>query len=224
MNTSACQLKVFERYCFHNDLEMEYLGIFSWIFRILPIQSSIERMNFFLRDVWKQSKIVFAFFVAFILGTIWCTFSKIEITPFFLWAHYSDKQIPTGKFDRIYITVNGEILDLPKLSRPTREMIQLPTEYFVRLEKTNYDTGTRQLIRSKLSSDFSEGAPSNLEEVLCNSVEQRSAYLSWLAKYIERIYGNRVLTLEVGTNDLVFQKDRSVKRGNSVVIGKFSRP
>ena len=181
-------------------------------------------MNFFLRDVWKQSKIVFTFFIIFILGTIWCAFSKIEITPLFLWAHYSDPQTPTGKYERIYIKVNGELLDLPKLSRPTREMIQLPTEYFVQLEKSNYEIGTRQVIRNKLSGHFSTETASKLEKRLCNSSEDKWAFMFWLTQYIERIYGKRVQTIEVGTCDLVFQPDRSVVRENSVTVAKFSRP
>lgn len=180
-------------------------------------------MNFFLRDVWKQSKMVFAFFVIFILGTVFCTFSKIEITPFFLWAHYSEPQTPNGKFERIYIKVNGEFLDLPKLSRPTREMIQLPTEYFVQLEKSNYETGTRQLIRGKLKRIFSAETAANLEKQLCNAPDNEITFLYWLTCYIEEIYDKRVYSIEVGTCDLVFQKDRSVVRKKCVIVAEFSR-
>jgi len=181
-------------------------------------------MNFFLRDVWKQSKIVFAFFVVFILGTMVCTFSKIEITPFFLWAHYSDQQTATGKFERIYIEVNGEILDLPKLSRSTREIIQLPTEYFVQLEQCDYNTNTRQMIRKKFGSMVSAASLKKMENRLCNSKEDRQAYMYWLANYIERIYGEKVQTMEVGTRELVFMSDRSVKCEKRVSIAQFSRP
>lgn len=193
------------------------------IFRILPVESSIERMNFFLRDVWKQSKIVFAFFVVFILGTIWCTFSKIEITPFFLWAHYSDQQNPTGTFERIYIKVNGELLDLPELSRPTREMIQLPTEYFVQLKWSKYETNTRQAIRNKLGAYFSNETAKKMEKRLSNSIDDQPAFLNWLANYIEKVIDVKVKTLEIGTNDLWFQKDRSVVRDNGVLLVKLSR-
>ena len=171
-------------------------------------------MNFFLRDVWKQSKIVFAFFVVFILGTLFCTFSKIEITPFFLWAHYSDQQTPTGKFERIYIKVNGEFLDLPKLSRPTREMIQLPTEYFVQLDRAGFETNTRQLIRKRFAPILSMERIDEMEELLCNSRMYSVDYLKWLASYIERIYSIKVRNMEIGTCDLVFNKDRSVTRQN----------
>lgn len=190
-------------------------------------------MNFFLRDVWKQSKMVFAFFVMFILGTLFCTVSKIEVTPFFLWAHYSDQQTPTGKFERVYIKVNGEILDLQKLSRPTREMIQLPTEYFVKLERNGYDSGTRQLIRGKLADTFSAESAEKLEHTLCNSNNEKYAYLYWLTQYIEGLHidglykkgvYDRVQTIEVGTCELIFQKDRSVVRENSVTIAELSRP
>lgn len=177
---------------------------------------------------------IFAFFVIFILGTLFCTFSKIEVTPFFLWAHYSDQQTPTGKFERIYIKVNGELLDLPRLSRPTREVIQLPTEYFVQLERSNYETGTRQMIRGKLARIFSSEIAETLEKSLCNSPNKKDAYLHWLTQYIESlhieglyaegVYGKRIQTIEVGTCDLVFQKDRSVVRENMVIIAELSRP
>ena len=171
-------------------------------------------MNFFLGDVLKQSKSVFTFFILFIFGTLFCTFSKIEITPFFLWAHYSDQQTSSGKFERIYIKVNGELLDLPKLSRPTREMIQLPTEYFVQQDRNGYETGTRQVIRSKFAPILSMAQIDKMEETLCNSQMHTVDYLKWLASYIERIYSIKVRNMEIGTCDFVFNKDRSVTRQN----------
>ncbi|MFK7786643.1 MAG: hypothetical protein AB8B56_16110 [Crocinitomicaceae bacterium] len=179
-------------------------------------------MNFFLVDVWKQSKRVFAFFVLFILATIWCSFSKTEITPFFLWAHYSDQETLTGSYDRIYIKVNGEILDLPKLSRPTREMIQLPTEYFVQLEERSYRTSTRHVLRKHLKDKCSKSFYSKMEKRLVNSQEDCERYMKWLARYIEQVYGVKVNELYIGTCDLVFQEDRTVKRVNKKPIAKLS--
>jgi hypothetical protein len=181
-------------------------------------------MNFFLRDVWKQSKVIFVFFVLFLLGTFLFTVSKIEITPFFLWAHYSDPQTLTGKHERIYIKVNGEILDLPSLTRPTREMIQLPTEYFVQLERMNYNSNTRQFIRKKLLRRTSIETVLKMEARLCNSSAQKQAYLNWLTNYIERVYQKKVYTMEVGTCDLVFVKKTEVRRVNLVPIAEFKRP
>ena len=178
-------------------------------------------MNFFLRDVWKQSKIIFIFFVVFILGTIWCTFSKMEITPFFLWAHYSDPQDATGSFERVYIKVNGEILDLPELSRPTREMIQLPTEYFVQLEDRSYETSTRHVLQKHLKNKCSEAVYAKLEKRLVNSKSDRYDYLHWLKRYIERIYEIKVDKLEVGRCELVVKEDRSVKRRHETPIAKL---
>ena len=96
-------------------------------------------------------------------------------------------------------------------------MIQLPTEYFVQLEKSGYETGTRQVIRKRLGSN------GVVEKRLCNSPEDRQEYLAWLASYIERIYGEEVRTMEIGTNELVFQNDRSVLRKNVTPIAKFSQ-
>ncbi len=179
-------------------------------------------MNFFLRDVWKQSKIVFTFFIFFILGTVWTTVNKIEVTPFFLWAHYSDKQEATGSFERIYIKVNGDYLDLPKLSRPTREMIQLPTEYFVQLEKRSYETSTRHVLRKHLKEKCSESFYAKLESRLVNKSSDCDRFVKWLARYIERIYGTQVNELDIGTCNLVFREDRTVERTNQKPIAKLS--
>jgi len=178
-------------------------------------------MNFFLVEVWKQSKLVFVFFAVFILGIIWCSFSKMEITPFFLWAHYSEREVPDGKFDRVYIKVNGEILDLPKLSRPTREMIQLPTEYFVQLEDRSYETSTRHVLRKHLKNTCSKSFYSKMERRLVNSANDRGEYLNWLARYIERIYDLNVNELEIGSCNLVFQDDGSVERMNEKIVAKL---
>jgi hypothetical protein len=179
-------------------------------------------MNFFLVDVWKQSKLIFVFFVVFILGTIWTTYWKSEVTPFFLWAHYSERKVPTGKFNRIYIQVNGEILDLPKLTRPTREIIQLPTEYFVQLEGRSYQTSTRHVLRKYLKERCPESLYSTIENRLVASEEDRGEYLRWLARYIERVLDMEVEEILVGSCELVFQEDRTVKRVNIKPIARLS--
>lgn len=179
-------------------------------------------MNFFLVDVWKQSKLVFVFFVVFILGTAWCSFSKTEVTPFFLWAHYSDREVLTGRHHRIYIKVNGEYLDLPKLSRPTREVIQLPTEYFVQLQERSFETTTRHVLRKHVMNKCSKSFYAKLEKRLVNCADDTDEYLNWLARYVKRIYGVEVNELEVGTCDLVFQEDRTVKIVNEKPIVKLS--
>lgn len=179
-------------------------------------------MKFFLVDVWKQSKLVFTFFVVFILGTIWSTYWKSETTPFFLWAHYSEREVLTGTHDRIYIKVNGEYLDLPKLSRPTREMIQLPTEYFVHLEKRSFETSTRHVLQKHVKSKCSKSFYAKIEKRLVNSNEDIGEYMNWLARYIERIYGEKVHELDVGTCELAFQEDRTVKRVNERPVANLS--
>lgn len=180
-------------------------------------------MNFFLLDVWKQSKIVFAFFILFILGTIGTTYYQSEVTPFFLWAHYSERKVATGTFDRIYIKVNGNFLDLPELSRPTREMIQLPTEYFVQLEGRSYETSTQHVLRKYVKNSCSDSAYERIERRLVNRPSDREKFLQWLSRYIERVYDRRVNELEVGRCLLVVQADRSVKREEVELVAKWSR-
>jgi hypothetical protein len=178
-------------------------------------------MNFFLVDVWKQSKTIFVFFTLFIIGTLWCSFSKTEVTPFYLWAHYSDREELTGSYERIYVKVNGEILDLPKLTRPTREIIQLPTEYFVQLEGRDYHTSTRHVLRKYLKGKCSESLYSTIENRLAASEENRDEYLLWLARYVERVFDVEVEEIEVGSCDLVFQEDRTVVRENKKMVAKL---
>ena len=172
----------------------------------------MDRMNFFLRSAWRQSKTAFVFFTFFILATIWCSLSKIEITPFFLWAHYSDRQTPTGKFDRIYVKVNGENLDLPNLSRPTREMIQIPVMYFIQLEEKSYQTSTRNILKKHLKNKCSKSLYSTIEKRLVNDVSDRDVFLNWLKRYIERIFELEVRELEVGNSVLVFRNNRTVEK------------
>ncbi len=180
-------------------------------------------MKFFLLDVWKQSKIVFAFFILFIVGTIGTTIYKMEVTPFFLWAHYSEPESPTGKFERIYIKVNGDFLDLPELSRPTREMIQLPTEYFVQLEERSYQTSAQHVLRKYVKNRCSDKMYERIEKRLVNSSSDREEFMEWLSRYVERIYDLKVKEIEVGSCELVIQEDRSVKREGVEMVAKWSK-
>jgi len=108
--------------------------------------------------------------------------------------------------------VNGENLDLPNISRPTREMIQIPIMYFIQLEEKSYQTSTRHILKKHFKNKCSKSLYSTIEKRLVNDVSDRDVFLNWLKRYIERIFELEVRELEVGNSVLVFRNNRTVEK------------
>lgn len=159
-------------------------------------------MQLFLVEVWKSSKRTFVLFSSVILLTFYCTVIQFEITPFFLWAHYSEKQSPKESYERIYIKINNELLNLPSIKRSTREMIQIPTEEFCSLEESNYENITAQMIRRKWKGRFSDEFVEKFIDQVTSTKADGKKFLPWLSRYIERTCNVKVSKVEVGTVDL----------------------
>jgi hypothetical protein len=174
-------------------------------------------MKLFLVEVWKSSKRTFVLFSSIILLTFYCTLVQFEITPFFLWAHYSEKQSPQESYERVYVKVNGELLNLPSLARSTREMIQIPTEEFCSLKENDFKNITSQMIRRKWKGRFSTEFVEGFIDQVTSTKNDEQEFLPWLSRYIKRTCGIKVKTIEVGIIELsIFNENQvwSAKKGD----------
>mgnify|MGYP001595019152 CR=1 FL=1 len=183
-------------------------------------------MKLFLVEVWKKSKVTFVLFSSIILLTFYCTFVQFEITPFFLWAHYSEQQSPQESYERIYVRVNGELLDLPSIARSTREMIQIPTEEFCKLKESNFENITSSIIRIKWKGKFSDEFVEGFITQVTSTKEDENKFLPWLSRYVERTCDVKVETIEVGILDIVptyKNGKRSAKKMNLEPIASLER-
>tara|TARA_B110000285_G_scaffold233345_1_gene306901 strand:+ start:6926 stop:7477 length:552 start_codon:yes stop_codon:yes gene_type:complete len=163
-------------------------------------------MKFFLVEVWKSSKRTFVLFSSVILLTFYCTLIKFEITPFFLWAHYSQQQSPQESYERLYVKVNNEFLNLPRIARSTREMIQIPIEEFCSLKENNFENITSKMIRRKWSGRFSKYFIEEFIDQITSSKRDEINFLPWLARYIEQTCKMDVKKIEIGLTELSIYK------------------
>ncbi len=141
-----------------------------------------------------------------------------------MWAHYSEKQSPQESYERIYVKVNGELLNLPSLARSTREMIQIPTEEFCTLKETNFENITSQMIRRKWKGRFSDEFVEGFISQVTSTKNDEKKFLPWLSRYIERTCSIKVKTIEVGTAELSISNENqawSVKRDHHKPIASL---
>lgn len=171
-------------------------------------------MQLFIIDAWNTSKKAFWVCMIFILGNLLCSIASVEVTPFFLWGHYSEAHSPQPFYSRIYAKVNGKLLNLNALPRPTREMIVLPVAHFLYLGENNYENASKQITQNRFSNVLSDTQQEYFYNCLSNNPKDKVSFMQWLSRYLYAVTHLEIKTLEIGTYNIVFDAQKQAKSKN----------
>ncbi len=172
-------------------------------------------------EVWRLNKKLFVLFLIVICLTLFTIIRKIEMTPLFVWSHYSSQHTPEQIYPRSYIRVNGKLINLVKLPRSTREMIQIPIEQLIFLKERNFKTIPKHIVENKLNTILSAENIDFVKSRITNSDEDTQRFMHWLARYVGKIYELEVKEIEIGRFDIRFV-DGEPKKESYRVIEKLT--
>lgn len=173
--------------------------------------------KWFLLEVGKLNKKLFYVFVLILFTIGFTTFTRIEITPFFIWSHYSSQHTPQDKYARSYVRVNEEIIDLVQLPRSTREMIQIPIEQFIYLKEREFMDVPRYIVETKLDGFISSDNIRTLTSKVSNTKEDTKPFMEWLGRYVGSVYELDVRTIELGRFDIRFENGKAIKENYRII-------
>lgn len=150
----------------------------------------------FLFRVYQFNKKLFLFFAAFAGLSVLGNLAGYEITPFFVWGMYSQKETPQDNYEIYKITVNNDILDYSDGFLPeNRLFLQLPLHYYSLL-KNGIDP-TEVFLRKKLKENY-EAVQPYISGGL-NSAKDIKEFPLWYKRYLHQATGEAVdnYTVEV---------------------------
>ncbi len=164
--------------------------------------------NFFLYKVYRYNKKLFFFFLAFAVFTLFCNLAGFEITPFYVWGMYSQKEIAPKEYPVFRIIANGKLVDYSSGYFPAnRFFLQSPLAYYAQA-KTEGDP-TAVFLEQKLKDKYSFVQP--YAPRVLNSGKEISEFPAWYSRYLQQTTGEKVDSLKVDLLQISYQNDGAIK-------------
>src|ERR1700712_3518610 len=153
--------------------------------------------NSFFYKLYLFDKKLFLFILIFSAFTILCNIKGEEVTPFFIWAMYSEKETAINKYDIFRITVNDTtVIDYTAgFTDNNRFFLTAPLKYFDRIKKNNFNDPSLSFIRQKLGQHYLAIEP--LAKQVFDYKDSYEDFTEWYARYLQQSIKLTVNKLEV---------------------------
>ena len=163
----------------------------------------------FLYRLYNYNKKLFFLFAAIAGFTLICNLAGFEITPFYVWGMYSEKEIAPKEYPVFRITVNGKLVDYSTGYFPAnRFFLTSPLSYYASVKE---DTDPAlYFFQQKLNKKYSFFEPFIIMKVL-NSKKEFDEFPSWYKRYLQQTTGEEVKSYKVDILETSYEKDNSIK-------------
>lgn len=162
----------------------------------------------FLYKVYHFNKKMFILFLAFAALTLFCNLRGFEITPFYVWGMYSEKETTPTEYPVFKIMVNGKVVDYSTGYFPAnRFFLQSPLLYYAGT-KTVGDP-LQLFLEKKLKTQYLWLKPYALR--VLNSQKEIQQFPAWYERYLQQTTGEKVKSLKVDVLQTSYQSDNSIK-------------
>ncbi len=173
--------------------------------------------NTYFYQLYQHSKILFWSVVIFCGMTLLLTFAGHQITPFFLWAMFSEKENIRKTHEVIQIKLNGETFNYTQeLIDANRHIVTGSIFYYDKMKNNNDTDPTRTFFQEKLGENYTKIQPT-LERIT-NDKAQYVAFQAWLMRYLERSAHREIETLEVNMQTWAYDESGQLNLVNTKPI------
>jgi hypothetical protein len=120
-----------------------------------------------------------------------------EVTPFFVWGMYSEKEKPVQQYEILKTTINDStVVNLYDYNTTdTRFYLYGPLAYFKKIKDNNNQDPAISFLQTKLQQHYNNIR--FLERSLFNTGPQQQAFLNWYAGYLQQVISKPVNSLRI---------------------------
>ncbi len=156
--------------------------------------------NWFLCRVYKLDKRLFFFFVFFLTGTLVTNLLGWQVTPFFVWGMYSEREKEPSSQPVFKITINDSaVVNYSSgYADANRFFLTSPLQLYLSIKQNDGEDPTAVFLKRKLGTRFSW--VENTGPKVLNDSTAYHAFLPWYKKYLEQTTG---LTIHKYTIELM---------------------
>ena len=162
----------------------------------------------FLYRVYHFNKKLFIFFAGYVVVTLLCNWKGFEITPFYVWGMYSQKEAEPSSYPVFKIIENDKVIDYSSGYFPAnRFFLQSTLSYYADTRKEG--DPLQPFLEKKLKSSFVWLKP--LAARLVNSQYEIQQFPTWYKRYLQQTTGEKVRILRVDVLQAFYQNDGSIQ-------------
>ncbi len=179
--------------------------------------------NWFFYKLYVFDKRLFFLVTIFTAFTIICNIKGDEITPFFIWAMYSQKEDTTNKYQVYSIRINDSILvDYSSGHKDNNRLfLYSPLHYYYKIQQNDFIDPTLVFLKSKLGSTYPTIQP--FAEKICNSNNEQKMFTSWYKKYLEQTLGLPIHKLRLDVLNVHFMANQQLQTDSSRFIAAWEQ-
>jgi hypothetical protein len=120
-----------------------------------------------------------------------------EVTPFFVWGMYSEKENPVPGYELLKTTINeGAVVNIYDYSNSdTRFYLSAPLAYYKKIKDNNNQDPAITFLQTKLHRHYDAIRP--FERSLFNTGPQQQEFLSWYVRYLQQVSNIPIHSLQV---------------------------
>ena len=167
---------------------------------------SIMLRKTFLYHVFEKDKLLFIFFVLFILGQLFFTYKQVETTPFLHYGMYSAIHHPHKAYTVYNISIDKNSVKSLDFLDGQRVVVYNTISLYDELKQQGFKDPLDKVISKRLSGQRAEYARS----VLLNNAKMDTAYQKWLFQYIADMRMVKNPVIEVSKLQMAYKDDGSV--------------
>ena len=151
--------------------------------------------RWFLYRVYKVNKGLFVFFILFLSGTLVTNLLGWQVTPFFVWGMYSEKEDTSNYPPVVKVTVNDSIVINPtRYTDANKFFLTAPFLLYVQLMSNGEDPG-EVLLKRKLGQNYS--TIQSISENVLNDPKQYNLFFPWYKRYLAQTTRIKINTCKI---------------------------
>lgn len=170
----------------------------------------------FLVEVFQKNKILFLFFLLFIVGQAFFMKIRIHNFPFYVFDMYSRPDEHRGGDKSIYqININDERLLIHQLSQYQQATVIGGWKYYHYLQQGNEDYWKKAAFKNFKFIPLDKN-------ILLNNRENIEKQVVWLKLYLEKLVGATIKSLIVEKVDYTTNTNEEIIENNRQLIYKYT--
>ena len=180
--------------------------------------------NLFFYKLYKFDRRLFFLIAAFTTLTVLCNIKGVEITPFFIWAMYSEKENDANKYEIFRILINDSTLvDYASgYTDNNRFFLSAPLSYYLKIKRSNFKEPTLSFISNKLGNNYRTVQP--LAERIYTSNLHSKQFIDWYIRFLQQSTKHPVRKLEVAVLTCSFNERQQLQTDSSYSLVQWKQP
>lgn len=169
----------------------------------------------FLCKVYQYNRRLFWGMVVFSTLTIFFNLIGDEVTPFFVWGMYSEKEKTVDNYELTKVTINDSI---SSYYPEDRILVPPSISYYKEIKENNIDP-TKVFLKRKLGNYYHYISP--IVPVLFSEEKQLEKYMPWYKRSIENNTGVKVNNIKIEILKVHYNKKQKVIHDSTYLFGKW---